>query len=133
MVLDGAHTPSSVSFTVETFLKVVGAKSAPHVLFACAADKDVEDIAPIFRDRFSRVTLTVPGSAKTSDLPRAENAFKSAGMDFESYPDYGLGIHHALESAQKKQTPLLVVGSFYLVSEVKKILIKESLRAGMKY
>ncbi len=133
LVLDGAHTPSSVSFTVETFLKVAGEKSAPHVLFACAADKDVEDIAPIFRDRFSRVTLTIPGSAKTSDLPRAENAFKSAGMDFESYPDYGLGIHHALESAQKKQTPLLVVGSFYLVSEVKKILIKESLRAGMKY
>ena len=122
LVLDGAHTPSSVSFTVETFFKVAGEKSAPHVLFACAADKDVEDIAPIFRDRFSRVTLTVPGSAKTSDLPRAENAFKSAGMDFDSYPDYGLGIRHALESAKESRTPLLVVGSFYLVSEVKKVL-----------
>ena len=122
IILDGAHTPSSVRFTVDTFFRIFGKDSGAHLLFACAADKDVEDIAGLFSSGFEQLTLTVPGEAKASDLPRAERAFKNAGLKFESFPDYRTGIGHALETAEKERVPLLVTGSFYLVSEVKKML-----------
>ena len=122
VVLDGAHTPSSVSFTVDTFFKVFGKDSEPQLLFACASDKDVEDIAPIFAGKFSHITLTIPGTVKAADLPRAESAFARSGMDFVSYMDFESGIGHALAKAYSDRTPLLVVGSFYLVSEVKKFI-----------
>ncbi len=125
IVLDGAHTPRSVTFTMDTFGKLYGGQSQPKaiLLFASAADKDVEDIAPLFRNQFSAVFLTRPGEAKASDLGRLEKAFQEAGVDYRIEPDFQAAIQAALGEAEKTAVPLLVTGSFYLVAEVKKCLL----------
>ena len=119
MVLDGAHTPRSVALTMDTFGRLYEG-SGPVLLFACAADKDIEDIAPLFRDRFSAVILTRPGEGKAADMGRLEEAFRAAGLDYRVDLDYRAAIQAALQEADRRAAPLLVTGSFYLLAELKR-------------
>jgi dihydrofolate synthase/folylpolyglutamate synthase len=123
LILDGAHTVNSVKFTMDTFHALFEkADTKAQLLFACAADKDIEYIAPLFKNSFSRITLTRPGSVKQSDMSKLTKAFSNAGMMFEADEDFCRAIKKALSFAEAAGEPLLVTGSFYLVAEVKKII-----------
>jgi len=121
LILDGAHTVNSIRYTIET-LKRLFTDSTLHLLFACAADKDVSDIAPIFKGLFSKITLTRPGGTKHSDIEKEKLAFIDAGMIFTADTDFSQAIPSALLQAESKNAVLLVTGSFYLVAEVKKYI-----------
>ncbi len=129
LVLDGAHTVNSVRFTLETFADVFKnhASSPAHLLFACAADKDMRDIALLFAEnkRFSHITLTRPGAVKQSNLPLLESAFKDAGLFFTCTDDYEKAISLALKKAHDEHALLLATGSFYLLAEIKKYLQRQ--------
>lgn len=121
VVLDGAHTVSSVGFTMENMRRIF--PSSPKILlFACAADKDAEGIAPLFKGEFDGIFLTRPGEAKRSDPRALAGAFDAAGLSYDCSDDYRTQIKNALGKAGEAGAPLLVTGSFYLVAEVKKIL-----------
>ncbi|WP_242457194.1 bifunctional folylpolyglutamate synthase/dihydrofolate synthase [Treponema zioleckii] len=121
LILDGAHTVKSVGFTMETFNTLFEDKDAA-LLFGCAADKDSKDIAPLFKNAFSKVYLTRPGEVKQSNLSEIESCFSEAGIKYDSNSDFKMQIKKALEESAENKRVLLVTGSFYLVSEVKKIL-----------
>lgn len=121
MVLDGAHTVNSIKATITTFARTHGT-AKPVLLFACAADKDVEDIARLFAGFASKAIITKPGTAKASDIPRAQKAFEAAGIDFRITEDFSAAIPQACREAKERRLPLLVTGSFYLIAEVKKQL-----------
>lgn len=122
LILDGAHTVRSVKFTMETFEKLYGQNKNATLLFGCASDKDSKDIAPLFKNHFSDIFLTKPGLVKMSNLEEIKESFTNANLQFEADEDFVLIIKKAISKAREKKTPLLVTGSFYLVSEVKKIL-----------
>lgn len=134
VILDGAHTKNSISGAVKT-LGIYREKLAkqktydscltdfalgekPILLFACAKDKHVEEMAEILKPHFSEIILTSPGGFKTPDLPRAKKAFKNATL----IEDYNEAIETTLRLANKNSKGLAVLGSFYLVAEVKKYL-----------
>ena len=71
------------------------------------------------------VTVTKPGYVKESDLERMKKAFDMAGIEYFSCGDYLKAIPYALEKAREENARLLVTGSFYLVSEVKKYLLSQ--------
>lgn len=129
VILDGAHTPNSVRSTLSTlkrYLEECGLSAKePHLLFACAADKDVETMAVLFSG-FGRITLTRPGGEKQSSLELVQEAFQKAGHTFTCYQDYQQAIIQALEEARRQDAILLVTGSFYLLAEVKKMLEKRA-------
>ncbi len=122
LILDGAHTPKSTAFTLET-IKKAGIE-VPSLLFACAQDKHSDEMAHLFAEAgtFKSIFLTVPGGTKKSDIKAVEKAFEQAGLTFDSDEDYSRQIKKALAAADKDRTPLLVTGSFYLAAEVKKII-----------
>jgi folylpolyglutamate synthase/dihydrofolate synthase len=121
LILDGAHTVNSIRYTAETLGKLFGG-SRLELLFACAADKDVRDIAPLFTGMFSHITLTRPGETKQSDIEKAASAFRDARLPFTANADFAAAIPAALSLAEKDGAVLLVTGSFYLVAEVKKYI-----------
>ena len=121
LILDGAHTVNSVSFTMETLHKVFPQKKY-SLLFGCASDKDVENIADFFEEEFTDVMLTRPGFVKSCDFQRMINAFMKKQISFECEENFTKAIKTALKKASEKETVLLVTGSFYLVCEVKKLL-----------
>ncbi len=123
LVLDGAHTAASIRHTLATFQELFPGHA--HLLFACAADKDVESIAPLFSQRFTRIALTVPGDKKAHDFDRLVRAFTQTVHDecfLSMNPDWHSAIQTAIVAAGQEGVPLLVTGSFYLVSEVKAVL-----------
>jgi len=125
LILDGAHTVNSVHFTMDTFEKIYNDSplARADLLFACAADKDIEDIVPYFKNRFDQVMLTKPGETKAADMERLENAFLHAGIEHKTCSDYVRAIEASFIHADSNGHPLLVTGSFYLVAEVKKFLL----------
>lgn len=140
VVLEGAHTPTSVALSLQTFRQYIKDTYAtstveksldtinvgnPHLLFACAADKDVHTMAQLFSG-FGSMILTRPGGEKQSNPQLLQDAFKEAGHEFTYISDFKEAIQKALEQAKKDAAPLLVTGSFYLVAEVKKFLQEAS-------
>ncbi|MCR5290055.1 MAG: bifunctional folylpolyglutamate synthase/dihydrofolate synthase [Treponema sp.] len=121
LILDGAHTLNSVRFTMETFNALYKQKKA-HLLFACAADKDIEHIATLFKTRFDSIMITKPGNVKQTNLTRITNAFSNNQLSFTEQDDYTKAIPQAIKEAQNDAAVLLITGSFYLIAEVKKVL-----------
>ena len=96
--------------------------SSPNILFACAADKDIKDISKLFKYRFNHVYVTKPGNKKQSNIEAEIQAFKDAEIDFTADADFKTIIKRALKETSERNQVLLVTGSFYLLSEVKKII-----------
>lgn len=124
LVLDGAHTVHSITGTMETFASIFGDDARPkRLLFACAADKDVHHIAPLFKKAdgspvFERITITKLNSAKQSDPQKTAAAFKGAGLNYQLQEDYLAAIKDSIEAAKKDGAVLLATGSFYLAAEI---------------
>lgn len=129
IILDGAHTPNSVALSLKTLRDYLGGPSEattgtrPHLLFACAADKDAEAMAALLSG-FGRITLTRPGGEKRSNPQTLQEAFLRAGHEFTYDHDFCRAIGSALDEARRQDAVLLVAGSFYLVAEVKRMLEK---------
>lgn len=121
LILDGAHTLNSIRLTLDTLNKIFGYKKV-NLLFACAADKDIKDISVALKYRFEKVYLTRPGAVKKSDLNAIDKAFDDAEIPYTSSRDFKTMIKTALSESSQSGTILLVTGSFYLISEVDKIL-----------
>ena len=124
LILDGAHTLNSITLTLDTLNKLYGEEKV-SLLFACAADKDVKDIAKVLKGRFEHIYATRPGDTKHSDLPSLEAAFNAAGLSYELSDDFPQMIKKALKEASERGEILLVTGSFYLVAEVDKMIFKK--------
>ncbi len=134
IVLDGAHTVESISRTLDTF-KEASRGGASYLVFGCAADKNVDEIAALLAPSFERIWITKPGDKKTSDLDRETSAFARAlssveARKIDSSPDYGASIGNAMDAALKDGRSLLITGSFYLVAEAKAILSARRAQAG---
>ena len=136
VLMDGAHTEESVRVVLERMKRDeslgLGEARRAVLVFACARDKRVEEMArEIVRSGlFERVFLTRPGEGKEADLPRAERAFREAMGELAEFrealeveEDYEEMIGRAFAKAGELGVPVVVLGSFYLVGEVKKKLL----------
>lgn len=123
ILLDGAHTEASIAAVLA---RLKQEHTHGTLLFACAADKRVEPMAEkiLASNLFSNIFLTKPGLTKPADLPRLEAAFAPAlkTQPATLIPDHQAAIRSALAATSQAHTPLIVLGSFYLVGEVKKLL-----------
>lgn len=115
LVLDGAHTKESVGLLARTWKELWGTDG--NLLFGTFLGKDAAGMAQALKGLFAHVWITPPGFYRPSDPQAMEQAFLNAG-----YPSPALTVvsspQEALVQAQKSPAPLLVCGSFYLVSEV---------------
>ena len=145
IVIDGAHTRNSLQTCADTFFGLTALNAAdgsnddadfhrsgvstdtkPALVFACAADKNPEDFAPLFLDKVSRLFLTVPGSFKTGDLEKTVRAFTHAfaadtAVVIEADEDFDAVLRRAFHRSIAEGRPLLVTGSFYLAAEAQRI------------
>ncbi len=125
LVLDGAHTVKSLALTMKTFRSRYSGPA--NLVFACAADKNVDEMARLFDADFAHITVTRPGDKKQSDFDRVLAAFErerghKADSGLEGMPDYQNAIVTAVQRSRDEGRPLLITGSFYLVAEAKKLL-----------
>ena len=120
VLIDGAHNAASI----EALMRAIG-QNVPYdsmvVIFGCCADKDVAGMLrqiQLGADKIIFTGIKSPRSAEATDLARqfAENS----GRMMQVAPS----LTEALEIAQKATTRedlICITGSFYLVSEAKRL------------
>ncbi|MDR1929711.1 MAG: tetrahydrofolate synthase, partial [Treponema sp.] len=121
-IVDGAHTPASVSLCVESFRALYGGGGI--LLFGCAAGKDEAAMSELLVPHFKVILITGTGSFRASSPERAYGAFlkaagSSGGPSIKLIRETGPAIARALELAAAKQLPVLGTGSFYLAAEIR--------------
>jgi dihydrofolate synthase/folylpolyglutamate synthase len=125
VVVDGSHTPRSMSMVVETWRELYGKSGI--LLFSCAEDKDLDKIAEVLVPLFERVIVTRIPDGKTSDIVKIGEAFKSRGAQVLQKASFLEALEYARkelseyrDAAQHVQeyAGILVTGSFYLASAV---------------
>jgi dihydrofolate synthase/folylpolyglutamate synthase len=119
-IIDGAHTPESLSLCVETFCLLYGEGGV--LIFGCAADKDAAAMAKIAHSHFSKIIITTPGSFKISNPPQVYETFAAqAGREkTRLVTDTREAVKEAVDLARRENLAVLGTGSFYLVSEIRK-------------
>jgi dihydrofolate synthase/folylpolyglutamate synthase len=122
-IIDGAHTPESLALAIETFCFLYGEGGV--LIFGCAADKDAAAMARTAHSHFAKIIITTPGTFKASNPPQVYEAFAAqAGREkTELIADTRKAVRAAQEFAAGKNLPILGTGSFYLVSEIRKIIL----------
>jgi len=127
LIIDGAHTPESLALCIETFCSLYG--EGGILLFGCAADKDASAMAKKAHSLFSKIIITTPGNFKISNPASVFEAFASLtgyektilAEDTREAVKLALGFAEANKN-EGKPLPILGTGSFYLVSEIRKII-----------
>ncbi|MBU0955948.1 MAG: hypothetical protein KKI09_11025 [Spirochaetes bacterium] len=116
IILDGAHTVDSVAACRRDFVELF--PEGGVLLFGCAKDKKVQELAKQFGPEIKDVVLTRPGTFKESNLEAMTAAFGEQGYQAACIPETAQAINTAKDLARQRGLPLLVCGSFYLCAEV---------------
>jgi len=119
-IIDGAHTPESLALCIETFCLLYGESGV--LIFGCAADKDATAMAKIVCAHFSRIFITTPGTFKVSNPTLVYEAFTAQSNKAVLIEDTEKAVKEAVDFAHSKNIPVLGTGSFYLVSEIRKLI-----------
>ena len=136
-IIDGAHTPESLELCIETFCSLYGLTAQGGILiFGCAADKDAAAMARTVctaacktgghtRPYFTKIFITTPGTFKQSNPSAVYEIFaREAGQEKVTLiADTEKAVRQAVEFAKENNLPILGTGSFYLVSEIRRILL----------
>ncbi|MDR2966099.1 MAG: bifunctional folylpolyglutamate synthase/dihydrofolate synthase [Treponema sp.] len=121
-IIDGAHTPESLELCMETFCSLY--KEGGILIFGCAADKDASAMAKIAYNRFSKIIITSIGTFKTNDPKKVYEAFTEYEKEkVELITDIPEAVKQAAKFGQENGLPILGAGSFYLVSEIRRIFV----------
>jgi folylpolyglutamate synthase/dihydropteroate synthase len=127
IIVDGAHTPVSVSRCAETFRALYG---EGILLFGCAADKDPGALAAALDRGFARRIITGTGTFRPSDPAGVFQAFRVRGIPAALAPDPAAALDAALAASRESARsgggeggtsalPILCCGSFYLAAEIR--------------
>jgi dihydrofolate synthase/folylpolyglutamate synthase len=119
IVLDGAHTPLAVTRLLASFRKVFPGDAV--LLFGSVAGKRPVEMARILAPAFSPIIISTPGTFKESNPEEVAAIFRGFSESTILERDPALALKRArAESGGKK--PILVTGSFYMVSEIRRLL-----------
>ena len=122
VVIDASHTVNSAKAAADAFAAIVPGEKT--LLYSSVEGKDVENIIKVLFPRFSRVVITSTGEYRKSNPEAiaeiAKRCFPSIPVTVEKDRD------KALERALAEPYPVLVAGSFYLPSGMRRLREKEN-------
>jgi len=118
VVLDGAHTPLAVRRVLESFRALYPAGGV--LLFGSVSGKRPREMADVLAPAFERIVISRPNAFKPSDPQEVWAIFRSLHGNAELVEDPARALDRARELAAGR--PILVTGSFYMVSEIRALL-----------
>jgi len=129
IALDGAHTPVSVSRTVDTFRQIFGEECV--CIFGSVEGKNAAAMAEILTSYTKRIIISTPGSFKPSAPHEVFAAFRRFTDEVRLEADPAAALHAALTTAGDEASsgpplPILVTGSFYMVAEIRRLLTERT-------
>lgn len=117
VILDGSHNPESIRALRDFLLEKK--KKQLTLIFGVLNDKNYRPMLRMLLPHVEQVILTEPLSERSLPSDKLLPLFKSKGEKVHIIKK----LRDALDSAQQKQKEILVAGSFYLVGEMRHIII----------
>ncbi len=131
-IFDGAHTPVSVSRMMDTWKTIFSKKGI--LIFGSVSDKNPAEMAKLLSPYFDRIIISTPGTFKESYPDEVYKIFQKYNPNTELIKDPEAAYLKALEINRSDTKlyrdgasitkPILVSGSFYMVSEIRKLVLK---------
>lgn len=120
IILDGAHTPQSISILKR---EIENDKNLKVLIFSSAIDKNWVEMGRILIPLFSSVIVTTIGEWKKCDIKAIYQDFISlnTGKRIVLIEDSATALSFALNNTNSGDT-IVIAGSFYLLSEINKAL-----------
>jgi dihydrofolate synthase/folylpolyglutamate synthase len=119
LVLDGAHTPLAVTRLLASFRAIFPGEAI--LLFGSVAGKNPRGMAEILAPAFPCVIVSTPNSFKESQPGEVAEIFRALNPATVLEKDPARALRRAREESGGTR-PILVTGSFYMVSEIRKLL-----------
>ncbi len=133
VVLDGAHTPVSAARLLASYRKLFPQPSI--LIFGSVLGKDPEGMAAALAPAFRSIRISTPGTFKKSDPEGVLAAFIRHNPATALIRDPRAALAEATRlahegasappgSAESPPLPILVTGSFYMVAEIRRLLLQ---------
>jgi dihydrofolate synthase/folylpolyglutamate synthase len=136
VLIDAAHTPSSAARLIEAYTVMfptgdsseVPPGDSPEVppggilIFGSVIGKNPEAMAEVLCPSFKHVIISTPGTFKPSDPEAVYSSFARHHGSVELISEPERAFARAIELAGGKK-PILVTGSFYMISEIRSLLL----------
>jgi len=123
VVLDAAHNVASMQALVDAVAPAAAAHRPRVLLFAASADKQIEEMLAVARQRFDHVVVTrYATNPRAATLNRLMDACREAGLP---QPQVATAPAEALRLARSLAGPrglVCVAGSFFLAAEIRPLL-----------
>jgi dihydrofolate synthase/folylpolyglutamate synthase len=127
VVLDGAHTPVSVERAAEAFRCMF--QGGGILIFGCVVGKRTESMVEVLAPQFPHVVVSRPNEFKESRPEEVHRIFVRYGVTCTLEPDPERALDAACRAAGARGA-VFVTGSFYMVSEIRRLLrTRESISA----
>lgn len=121
VMVDGAHNAESVKCLMKAVSATVAYDSLV-VVFGCAADKDLDGMLAEMAQGADKVIFTRSANARAADPRELARKFTEAsGKMCQTAPDAAAAMELA-KRAVGREDLIVVTGSFYLVSDVRRLL-----------
>lgn len=121
VIIDGAHNFQGVESLIST-LRLHYEDQNIHIIFSCLKDKEAKDMIEKLQEVAASMTFT------SFDFPRAYGAeelyetVQKGNISFEE--DWQLALREGKAKLQTEKDILIVTGSLYFISEVRRFLMK---------
>ena len=119
-VFDGAHTPVSIDRLLESWNHVFNKKGI--LIFGSVADKNPSEMAKLLSPHFDKIIISTPGTFKESYPEEVYEIFIKYSKNVQLIKDTVEAYNKALKLSEGEM-PVLVTGSFYMVSEIRKLVV----------
>ena len=119
-IFDGAHTPVSIKRLLESWNSIFNRKGI--LIFGSVADKNPSEMAKLLSPHFDKIIISTPGTFKESYPEDVYEIFKRYSKNVQIIKDPAIAYRTVLELSTG-ETPVLVTGSFYMVSEIRKLVL----------
>jgi len=123
-IVDSSHNTASIRVLLDTLRSDFSYKRL-ILVFAVAADKDIDDMLRLLLPEASHVVFTVMDNPRASDPHNL--AERAEALGFKRYTVQPV-IAEALKTAQSMASPddlICVCGSFYLAGDARKLLVEQ--------
>ncbi len=126
VIFDGAHNPDGIERAIES-IKYYFKGADVYIVSGVLCDKDYKFIAKKISEVAKKVfTFTVDYPARALSSHAYAKEFLAVGTDAEAFTDAREALFAAFEAAKKEKKAILVLGSLYTYSDIKKAIAKRA-------
>ena len=124
VVLDAAHTPVSVARLIGSFRKLYPGDAV--LIFGSVLGKDPAGMAAVLAPHFREILVSTPGTFKKSRPEEVWSHFVRLNDRSRLVREPNRALEAAAETALRDGLPILVTGSFYMIAEIRDLLLRSS-------